>query len=65
MTLSVVEEANAPSTGDNSVCSDGESKEDKYSGSQRSEAGQGAEVPPRWDSYAIEVDQRRNCFACR
>jgi len=22
-------------------------------------------VPPRWDSYAIEVDRGRNCYACR
>ena len=21
-------------------------------------------VPPRWDSYAIEVDRERNCYAC-
>jgi len=27
-------------------------------------AGQGAEVPFRWDSYAIEVDRGRNCYAC-
>jgi len=20
---------------------------------------------PRWDSYAMKVDQRRNCYACR
>ena len=26
---------------------------------------QGAGVPPRWDSYAIEMDQRINCYACR
>ena len=22
-------------------------------------------VPPRWDSYAMEVDRGRNCYACR
>ena len=27
--------------------------------------GQGMEVPPRWDSYTIEVDRERNCYACR
>ena len=32
---------------------------------QEQRAGQGAEVPPRWDPYAMEVDQGRNCFACR
>jgi len=30
--------------------------------------GQGAEqgvgVPPRWDSYAMEIDWGRNCYAC-
>jgi len=26
--------------------------------------GQGAEVPPRWDPYAMEVDRGRNCYAC-
>ena len=28
-------------------------------------AGQEAGVPPRQDPYAMEVDRRRNCFACR
>ena len=28
------------------------------------EQGQGAGVPPRWDPYAMEVDRRRNCYAC-
>ena len=27
-------------------------------------SGQGAGVPPRWDSFAMEVDQGRNCYAC-
>ena len=26
--------------------------------------GQGMEVPPRQDPYAMEVDRRRNCYAC-
>ena len=26
--------------------------------------GQGAGVPPRWDPYAMEIDRRRNCYAC-
>ena len=26
--------------------------------------GQSAGVPPRRDPYAMEVDRRRNCFAC-
>jgi len=26
---------------------------------------QGMGVPPRWDSYVIEVDRGRNCYACR
>ena len=21
-------------------------------------------IPPRWDPYAIEVNRRRNCYAC-
>jgi len=25
---------------------------------------QGAEAPPRWDSYTMEVDRGRNCYAC-
>jgi len=28
-------------------------------------AGQGARVPPRRDPFAMEVDQGRNCYACR
>ena len=27
-------------------------------------SGQGAGVPPRWDPYAMEIDRRRNCYAC-
>jgi len=27
--------------------------------------GQGAGVPPRQDPFAMEVDRRRNCYACR
>jgi len=27
-------------------------------------AGQGAEIPPRRDPYAMEVDRERNCYAC-
>ena len=27
--------------------------------------GQGAETPPRWDPYAMEIDQGRNCYTCR
>ena len=27
-------------------------------------SGQGAEIPPRWDPYAMEVDRGRNCYAC-
>ena len=26
---------------------------------------QDAEIPPRQDPFAMEVDRRRNCFACR
>ena len=26
--------------------------------------GQGVGIPPRWDPYAMEVDRRRNCYAC-
>ena len=28
------------------------------------EQGQDVEIPPRWDSYVIEVDRGRNCYAC-
>ena len=28
-------------------------------------AGQGVGVPPRWDSFTMEVDRGRNCYACR
>jgi len=28
------------------------------------ESGQGTGVPLRWDSYAMEVDRGRNCYAC-
>ena len=27
--------------------------------------GQGIEILPRWDSYTMEVDWGRNCYACR
>jgi len=27
-------------------------------------SGQGVGVPPRQDPYAMEVDRRRNCYAC-
>jgi len=26
--------------------------------------GQGAEIPPRWDPFAMEVDRGKNCYAC-
>ena len=26
--------------------------------------GQGGGIPPRRDSYAMEIDRGRNCFAC-
>jgi len=29
------------------------------------EVGQSAGAPSRWDPFAIEVDQGRNCYACR
>ncbi len=28
------------------------------------ESGQDMGVPPRWDSYVIEIDRGRNCYAC-
>jgi len=27
-------------------------------------SGQGTRVPPRWDSYVMEIDRGRNCYAC-
>ena len=29
------------------------------------ESGQGVEVPPRQNPYTMEIDRRRNCYACR
>ena len=26
--------------------------------------GQGVGIPPRWDSFAMEVDRERNCYTC-
>ena len=26
--------------------------------------GQGAGVPPRWDPFAMDIDQGRNCYTC-
>ena len=31
---------------------------------QGQRAGQGVRVPPRQDSYAMEIDWGRNCYAC-
>ena len=28
------------------------------------DTGQGVEAPPRQDPYVMEVDRRRNCYAC-
>ena len=28
-------------------------------------AEQGMGAPPRWDPFAMEVDQGRNCYTCR
>ena len=28
------------------------------------EQGQGAEIPPRWDPFAMDIDRGRNCYAC-
>ena len=27
--------------------------------------GQSEGIPPRWDSFAMEIDRGRNCYACR
>ena len=60
----MAEEATIASTGNNRACSDGGSGKDECSGSQRSGAGQGVGVPPKWDLYAMEIDRGRNCYAC-
>jgi len=26
--------------------------------------GQSGGAPPRWDSFAMDIDRRRNCYAC-
>ena len=61
MTLSVAEEANAFSAGNNRAYSNRRGRKDKYYNDQRTGTGIGA---PRRDSYVMEVDKRRNCYAC-
>ena len=58
MTISVAEEANTLSAGDNKACSDGRSREDKCGNSERTRTGD------RSASYAMEVDRGRNCYIC-
>ena len=58
MTISVAEETNTPSAGNNEVCSDRRSGENKCSN------GEGTRIGDRSALYAIEVDRGRNCYAC-
>ena len=60
----MAEETIASSAGDNRACSDGRSREDKCSSGKRSRARTESGVLQRWDPYTIEVDRRRNCYAC-
>jgi len=62
MTLSMAEEANAISAGDNRACSDGRIERTNVVVVRGQ--GQGVGVPPRRDPYAMEVDRGRNCYAC-
>jgi len=58
MTTSVVEKAeNAPSAGNNRVCSDKENRENRCSNSIPSTEG-------RVNPYAMEVNRERNYYAC-
>jgi len=59
MTLSVAEEANVFSAGDNRTCSNRRDRENECSSSERTEIEDGSSHP-----YAMEVDRRRNCYAC-
>ena len=59
-TISVAEETNASSAGTNKACSNGGSRKDECGDGKRTRAG----APPRRDSYAMEVDRGRNCYAC-
>jgi len=58
MTISVAEKTNTPSAGNNEVCSNGRSGENKCSN------GEGTRIGDRSALYAIEVDRERNCYAC-
>ena len=63
MTISVAEEANALSAGNNEACSNERSRKNECSNSEGLEHGM--EAPPKRDSYTMEVDRGRNCYACR
>ena len=58
MTVSVAEKATAFSAGDNRACSDGGNRKDKHSSCKK------VGVPLRQDSYTMEIDKGRNCYAC-
>ena len=61
-TLSVAEEANVFSVGNNRVCSNGGSRRTNVVMVRGQE--QEVEAPPRRDPYAMKVDKRRNCYTC-
>ena len=62
----MAEKATIASAGNNRAYSNGESQEDKYSGGEGigNKGRTKYEVPPRRDPYTMEVDHRRNCYAC-
>ena len=62
MTISMAEEANTLSVGNNEACSDKRSRKNECSNGE--ELGQGMEASPRRDLYTIEMDRGRNCYAC-
>jgi len=60
----VAEEATIASTGDNRACSDRRGGENKCGSSKGTGDRTGCGVPPKRNSFAMEVDRGRNYYAC-
>ena len=58
----MAEEVNASSVGNNKASSDGRGGENKYGSSKGARIRAG--VSFRQDPYTMEVDRKRNCYAC-
>ena len=58
----MAEEVNASSVGNNRASSDGRGGENKYGSSKGARIRAG--VSFRRDPYTMEVDRKRNCYAC-